>query len=216
MIFNSVYMLVLLALIVYNIEVMKKSSEGSTMKKKLYIMALMVCIIGMFAGCGKKKEEDTSDPNAELKDDVIEFVNNKLPAIEGDRNNAVAIYNTYFESDDVNIEQFSSDLQGTAIPAMETYITNLSNIEVKTDEVKALKDLYLQSAQKQLDAMNKVAAAINEQNPDYLTEADALIDESEDLILQYQTQLRTIAMDTGITVNGSFSDEVSTDSDATP
>lgn len=186
------------------------------MKKKLYIMALMVCIISMFTGCGKKKEEDTSDPNAAIKEDIIEFVNNKLPAIEGDRNNAVAIYNSYFESGDVNIEQFSSELQGTAIPAMETYITNLTNIEVKTDEVRALKDLYLQSAQKQLDAMNKVAAAINEQNPDYLTEADALIEESEDLILQYQTQLRTIAMDTGITVNGSFSEETQTGSDATP
>ena len=185
------------------------------MKKKLYIMALLVCILSMFTGCGKKKEEESSDPNAVLKDDIIEFVNNKLPAIEGDRDNAVAIYNSYFSTDNVNLEQFSSDLQGTAIPSMETYITNLNNIEVKTDEVKALKDLYLQSAQKQLDAMNKVAAAINEQNPDYLTEADTLIAESENLILQYQTQLRTLAMDAGITINGSF-DGVSTDTDATP
>lgn len=213
---DKAYKLVLLPVIVYNKIVMNKSSEGNTMKKKLYIMTLLVCIISMFAGCGKKKEDETEDPNAPVKEDLVEFVNNKLPAIEGDRNNAVAIYNSYFESEDVNLEQFSSDLQGTAIPSMETYITNLTNIEVSTDEVKALKDLYLQSAQKQLDAMNKVSAAISEQNPDYLEEADALIEESENLILQYQTQLRTLAMDMGVTVNGSFSEETQTGTDATP
>ena len=99
---------------------------------------------------------------------------------------------------------------------MQNYINSLTAIEVSTDEVKNLKDLYLQSAQKQLDAMNKVAAAINEENPDYLTEADSLIKESEDLILQYQTQLRTLALDNDIVINGSFNEDVSSETDATP
>ncbi len=186
------------------------------MKKKLHIIALTACLVLSMAGCGKKKEEATEASNSALKDDVVEFVNVELPAIEGDRDNAVAIYNSYFTSDNVNLEQFSSDLQNTAIPDMETYIANLTNIEVSTDEVKSLKDLYLQSAQKQLDAMNKVAESINEQDPDLLTEADGLIKESEDLIVQYQTQLRTIALDNDITINGSFSDDVSSGTDATP
>lgn len=188
------------------------------MKKKLYIITLVALALCLFTGCGKKKEETTEDPNKALKDEVVEFVNNKLPAIEKDRDNAVAIYNSYFESEDVDLEQFSTELQGTAIPAMQTYVDNLTAIEVSTDEVKALKDLYLQSATKQLEAMNKVAAAINEENPDYLSEADQLIKESEDLILQYQTQLRTLAMDNNIVVNGSFGDDVSagTATDAAP
>ncbi|MBQ9277185.1 MAG: hypothetical protein IJ224_00980 [Lachnospiraceae bacterium] len=187
------------------------------MKKKFYIIAIMTLIVCMFTGCGKKKEESVSeDSNKALKDDIVEFVNNKLPSIEGDRENAVAIYNSYFESDDVDLAQFSSDLQGTAIPDMQNYINSLTSIDVSTDEVKNLKDLYLQSAQKQLDAMNKVAAAINEENPDYLVEADTLIKESEDLILQYQTQLRTLAMDNDIVVNGSFSEDISSGTDAIP
>ena len=187
------------------------------MKKKFYIIAIMTFILCLFTGCGKKKEEAADDnSNSALKDDIVEFVNNKLPAIEGDRENAIAIYNSYFETDDVNLEQFSSDLQGTAIPQMQNYINSLTAIEVSTDEVKNLKDLYLQSAQKQLDAMNKVAAAINEENPDYLTEADSLIKESEDLILQYQTQLRTLALDNDIVINGRFNEDVSSETDATP
>lgn len=191
--------------------------EDNMMKKKFYIIAIMTLVLCLFTGCGKKKEEETADnSNNALKDDIVEFVNNKLPSIEGDRENAIAIYNSYFETDDVNLEQFSSDLQGTAIPQMQNYINSLTAIEVSTDEVKNLKDLYLQSAQKQLDAMNKVAAAINEENPDYLTEADSLIKESEDLILQYQTQLRTLALDNDIVINGSFNEDVSSETDATP
>ena len=186
------------------------------MKKKLYIIAIMTMMLCLFTGCGKKKEKTTEETNKALKDDIVLFVNEKLPAIESDRNKAVSIYNSYFETDNADLEKFSSDLQGTAIPAMEKYVSDLAAIEPATDEVKALKDLYLQSAQKQLDAMNKVAASINEENPDYLAEADALIKESEDLILQYQTQLRTLAMDNDIVVNGSFSDDVSTGTDATP
>ncbi|MBR1816645.1 MAG: hypothetical protein IJ763_08090 [Lachnospiraceae bacterium] len=181
--------------------------------KKFYIMLITLCTICSLAACGKKDEEK-KDEYAEIKADVIEFVNTELPAIEGDRNTAVSIYNSYFASDDVNIEQFSSDLQNTAIPTMETYMNNLNNIEVSTDEVKNLKDLYVQSAQKQLDAMNMVATSINEQDPDYLTQADSLIDESESLLLQYQTQLRTIALDAGITINGDFNS--ATDSEVTP
>ena len=186
------------------------------MKKKLYIIAIMTMMLCLFTGCGKKKEKTTEETNKALKDDIVLFVNEKLPAIESDRNKAVSIYNSYFESENADLEKFSSDLQGTAIPAMEKYVNDLAAIEPATDEVKGLKDLYLQSAQKQLDAMNKVAASINEENPDYLAEADALIKESEDLILQYQTQLRTLAMDNDIVVNGSFSDDVSTGTDATP
>ena len=193
-----------------------KLLEDKIMKKKLYIIAIMTMMLCLFTGCGKKKEKTTEETNKALKDDIVLFVNEKLPAIESDRNKAVSIYNSYFESENADLEKFSSDLQGTAIPAMEKYVNDLAAIEPATDEVKALKDLYLQSAQKQLDAMNKVAASINEENPDYLTEADALIKESEDLILQYQTQLRTLATDNDIVVNGSFSDDVSTGTDATP
>ena len=112
------------------------------MKKKLYIITLVALALCLFTGCGKKKEETTEDPNKALKDEVVEFVNNKLPAIEKDRDNAVAIYNSYFESEDVDLEQFSTELQGTAIPAMQTYVDNLTAIEVSTDEVKALKEHY--------------------------------------------------------------------------
>ena len=74
-------------------------------------------------------------------------------------------------------------------------------MEVATDEVKALKDSYLQSVQKEYEAMKMVVSAIDGENPDYLTQADTLISEAATLMSDYQSKLQTIADEQGIVVN---------------
>ena len=182
------------------------------MKKRLYIGVLTLALCCFAVGCGDKKEKD---PKAELRADIVEFVNEELPSIKADRDSAVAIYNNYFTADDVSVEAFAADLRANAIPTMETYIVNLTAVEVSTDEVEGLKNLYLQSAQKQYEAMNKVASAIEEQNTDYLTEADVLINESKSLLTQYESQLKILAFDNDITINGTFTSQTTEPESAT-
>jgi hypothetical protein len=90
-------------------------------------------------------------------------------------------------------------------------VDELTAIETTSDEVTELKNLYLQGSQKQLDAMNKVATAITEESTDYLTEADNDITESKSYFTQYESQLKLLAIDCNITINGSFSDDADTE-----
>ncbi len=173
------------------------------MKKKIYIVAMILALSATLCGCGKKEEKEDT---ASVRDDVIEFVNQELPAIEADRNSAIAVYNSYFVSDDVDLDLFVSNMNSSAIPSMETYISNLTAIEVATDEVVILKNMCLQCAQKQHDAMKKVVLAIEEQNPDYLSEAEGLISEAETTMAEYQEELKAIAADNNITISGSVTD----------
>lgn len=172
------------------------------MKKKIYMLALTVALACTAFGCGKKETKE--DPAAALKSDIVEFVNEELPAIKSQRDSAISSYNAYFSSEDMELDAFLNDLKNTALPGMESYIEQLTAIEVSTDEVAALKDLYLQSSRKQYEAMRLVVSAIESENPDYLTQADLLIAESESLLGQYEEQLKTLASDNGITINGSF------------
>jgi len=174
------------------------------MKKKIYIAAMILSLSAALCGCGKKDEK--KDDTVSVKDDVVEFVNEELTAIESDRTNAIAIYNSYFASEDIDLAVFVTNMNDSAIPSMETYISNLTAIEVDTDEVMALKNLCLQSAQKQHDAMKKVVLAVEEQNPEYLTEAETLITEAESSMIQYESELRLLAVDHGITIQGSVSE----------
>lgn len=167
------------------------------MKKKVYIAMLTIALAGLVSGCGKKEEATAS-----VKEDVIEFVNEELPAARTDHDSAVNLYNAYFaEGSDEDLDAYKSTLQDTAIPTMEKCIQTISAIEVETEEVQALKDAYLQSAQKECEAMKMVVSAIDGQNEDYLTQADNLISEAATLMRDYQTKLQTIAQEQGIVVN---------------
>ena len=176
----------------------KEKRERKTMKKRVYIAVVTLALASLFAGCGKK----SADAAVSVKDDVVEFVNEELPAAKADHDNAIGIYNAYFAgSSDQDLDAFKTSLQDTAIPAMENCITTISNIEVATDEVKALKDSYLQSVQKECEAMKMVVSAIDGENADYLTQADSLIAEAATLRSDYQTKLQAIANEQGIVVN---------------
>ena len=128
------------------------------MKKRVYIAVVTLALASLFAGCGKK----SADAAVSVKDDVVEFVNEELPAAKADHDNAIGI---------------------------------------ATDEVKALKDSYLQSVQKECEAMKMVVSAIDGENADYLTQADSLIAEAATLRSDYQTKLQAIANEQGIVVN---------------
>lgn len=174
--------------------------------KKIGLIALAVSMVGLLAGCGsKKKEEEKNDPNAAIRNEIVSFVNEELPAISQGRDEAISVYNQY-STGNTDPQQFKTALTDEAIPKMQTFVDSLTAIETKTQQVSDLKNLYLAGSQKQLDAMNKVLAAINEENPDYLSEADDFITESNTFFAQYESQLRLFSVDYGITINGSFSE----------
>lgn len=166
-------------------------------------MAAGLSLIAGLAGCGKNKEEDAT---AKLRDEVVTFVNEDLASISAERDEAVAVYNNYFTSDNKEPDVFLDSLNNDAIPKMQSFIDDLNAIETESDEVTNLKNLYLQGSQKQLDAMNKVAQAITEENTDYLSEADDDIAESKSYFTQYESALKLLAIDCNITINGTFTD----------
>ncbi len=170
------------------------------MKKRIFAVLLSVILAFSLSACGKDKEKTTTESENLIQSDIIEFVNVELPAITADRDNAISIYNSYFSSSDVDKEAFLSDLKNNAIPGMETFITNLQAVEVSTPEVQALKNTYLLATQKQHEAMKMVVLAIEGNTPEYLTQADALIVESQTYMSQYETDLANLATANGITV----------------
>ncbi len=174
------------------------------MKKRIYVLMLTLCVALSFCACGKKKGENATEAAVEAANpavaECVDFVNTKLPAIAADRDAAVALYNEDFASSTVEPEKILADLRDTAIPQMETYINNLTAIEVTTPEVTEFKNLYLQSAQKQYEAMKMVVSAIEAENTDYLMQADNLISEADTLLMEFDTKLVTFASENGITL----------------
>jgi hypothetical protein len=176
-----------------------------TMKKKIYGVLLTLAFAGLITGCGKSEEEPQSEAETSpVKDEIVSFVNDDLASIQSDRNDAVEIYNSYFSQDKVDLDKFKSDLEDTAIPKMKDYVDSLSLIEPESDEVKNLKELYYMGAELQYEAMVMVSSALDTENPEFLTQANELISQSESYITQYESQLRLLTVDYDIDVNGTF------------
>ena len=101
-------------------------------------------------------------------------------------------------ADNLKSDEMLMNLKDTAIPALQAYIDELDAIEINSEEVKALKDLTRQSVEKQYSAMKMVVTAIEDSNPEYLSQAQNLIDEAYETLDKYNDKLKTICSDQGI------------------
>ncbi len=172
------------------------------MKKKICVALTGIIMACALVACGKDKTEEVKvEETNVVQEDLVEFINEELPAIAADKNNALSIYNSYFAGGDIDNAALVADLKNNAIPSMETYITNLNAIETETTEVAEIKQLYLMGVQKQYEAMKMVVNAIESEMPDYLVQAEALIVEAQLYMKDYEDKVVAIAASNQITIN---------------
>ncbi|MBE5933543.1 MAG: hypothetical protein E7263_09010 [Lachnospiraceae bacterium] len=172
------------------------------MKKKICIILTGLMMTCALVACGKdKKEEVAVDETKTVQEDLVEFINDELPGIATDKDNALTIYNSYFNGTEVDNSALLTDLKSNAIPSLEKYIENLSAIEVETDEVKEVKQAYLMGVQKQYEAMKMVVNAVENEMPDYLVQAEALIVEAQTYMNDYENKVKELAASNQITIN---------------
>jgi len=171
-------------------------------KKKICIFVTGVMMACTLIACGKDKAPEAVEEEVNVvQEDLVEFINEELPAIAADKNNALAVYNSYFTGADIDNDALVADLKANVLPSMETYITNLSAIQVDTPEVEEIKQMYLVGIQKQYEAMKMVVNAVENQMPDYLVQAEALIVEAEIYMSDYEAKVIEIANNNNITIN---------------
>ncbi|MDD6401650.1 MAG: hypothetical protein PUG10_08600 [Lachnospiraceae bacterium] len=170
------------------------------MKKKIIAITMMLSMAAALCSCGKEQSQETTTTENLVKKDVIEFVSTELPSIKAKRDSAIGIYNSYFANDNADVDAFVVSLKNDAIPGMEQYLQDLNAIETETDDVTQLKALYAQSAQRQYDAMKMVLSALEGDNADYLTQAENLVSESNELMKQYNDMLNSVASENGIII----------------
>ncbi len=172
------------------------------MKKKICILITGILMVCSLVACGKEKETaDVENSSNAVQEELVGFINEDLPSIASDKNNALEIYNSYFTGGNIDNQALVADLKGKAIPGMEVYIDNLSKIQVDTAEVQEIKQLYLMGVQKQYEAMKMVVNAIESEMPDYLVQAEALIVEANIYMKDYENKVVEVAANNQITIN---------------
>lgn len=197
------------------------------MKKKLLIIGILTLSLACMSGCGKKKKSSdatteiasTTDSQAEAtadaKSELIKLVNTDIPSLSEKKDSAIDVYNSYFSADGPKLDKYADKIKNEAMPDMKAYIDGLEALDYQADEVKALRDLCVESAKKQYEAIELVVKAIEDKDDSKLKDADKCVTESKELEKKYQDEVKKLANSLGIDVVDNTAVNAATSTDAT-
>lgn len=134
-----------------------------------------------------------------VKDDLYTYLTD-MSEVQNLQKAAINEYNVHVAGDDADSQQLLTALRTSIIPKYENYLAELDAVPAETEEVQEVKSICVDGANKQLDALTKVAEAIEACDTDMLNEADTLIVESEALFSDYENKLSALATEHEITL----------------
>mgnify|MGYP004585921983 CR=1 FL=1 len=189
------------------------------MKRRLLITMMAVALAFSLTGCGSKKEEQTTattEAASEVKDEFIQFVGTDIPKVEKDEADVMNKYNAYFaEGTTVDTDALLKDLSENLLPKYKTFLDSVESIEVKTDEVKALKDQYYDAMNTQYEALQKVETAVKDKNKDLQTEAQKMLSDAQSKYTAYNDAVYALAKKENVTLNGEIATTATSEAGST-
>ena len=168
------------------------------MKRRLLMTMMAMVLAFSFTGCGNKKADETTattEAASEVKDEFIKFVGTDIPKVDTDA--------------------LLKDLTDNLLPNYKTFLDDIQAIEVKTDEVKALKDQYYDAMNAQYEAMQKVEAAVKDKNKDIQTEAQKLLSDAQSKYTAYNDAVYALAQKENVTLNGEIATTATSEAGST-
>ena len=180
------------------------------MKRRLLMTMMAMVLAFSFTGCGNKKADETTattEAASEVKDEFIKFVGTDIPKMDTEEAEIMKKFNSYFaEGTAVDTDALLKDLTDNLLPNYKTFLDDVQAIEVKTDEVKALKDQYY-------DAMT--AQYVKDKNKDIQTEAQKLLSDAQSKYTAYNDAVYALAQKENVTLNGEIATTATSEAGST-
>lgn len=192
------------------------------MKRGLLITMMAVVMTASLTACGgdKNTEVTTAVPAteaaSEVKNEFIQFIGTDIPGVETKEKEVMQKYNAYFaEGSSVDVDALQKDLSENLIPQYEEFLKSVEAIEVKTDEVKNLKDQYYDSMNTQYQALQKIEAALKNKDKDVQSEAQNLLADAKKKYTAYNDAVYALAQEENVTLKGDIATTATTESSVT-
>lgn len=159
--------------------------------KKIISMTIVFCfLISLMTGCGKDNE---------IKVDLQKYISD-LALIQEEHDLAVNTYNSYFSGQSNDPKVLLQLLNDTIIPTYEEYLISLDAVVPVTDEVKALKDKYVDVINTEYEAMKIIDKTLKDMKTDSLSEANTKLADAAALYEEYKKELSDLAIENDIVI----------------
>ena len=161
------------------------------MKKLVKIVLGIVAsamVIGALSGC-------MSDPVA---DDFTKFMNEDMVEVNANYE-ALKAESGKWESFETN-EEMTNSISNVILPNINESLDKLAAIEPQTDEVKAIKDLYVKMLNTYKEGYEIMLEACNTDDETLVDQASAKIEEGLKLLGEYNSALEKLAKEKDLEV----------------
>jgi hypothetical protein len=113
-----------------------------------------------------------------VKDDLLDYINVKLPLITGLENEALNRFDDLVAKPDYTYEELYNLLITHTIPIYSRFLQELKNINPKTNEVKEAHNYYRLGAERQLEAFIALKEGLEEKDKKKLDSVNNILDEA--------------------------------------
>ena len=153
------------------------------MKKS--VLALLFIGVLVLAGC-------FSNP---VQDDLLNYINKETTTAGQLENKAVSAYGSVsgvnYQDDQTLYDALVNDI----IPDYTKFIDELESVNMETDELKEIHEIYLTGANHQYNGFLKIVEAIENQDASMIEEANKMLEEGRANINEYLDKLDALAED---------------------
>ena len=126
-----------------------------------------------------------------VQEDLLDYINNDLPTIIDLESSTVDLYDEA-KDDTANDYEMFVMLRDKVIPAAKKWKEETANVDVETDEVRAVHEIYIQLVNENYNGMTMMLAALEKQDYVLITQANEKLQAAEALSREYQASLNSL------------------------
>ena len=136
----------------------------------------------------------------QISDDLLDYVNKYLPEVADKEAKALDSYASVQGDNYTDDETMYYTIQNEVIPVYRKFIDELEPIseKLKTPEVKALHEKYIEAANTQFNAFMLILSALENQDYNQMMEANQKLDKGRKLLREYRTELKKLCAENNV------------------
>jgi hypothetical protein len=158
------------------------------MVKRMLAVVVFGCFL-VLAGCG-----------GPVQDDILNYVNKELKTAQELEDKAVSAYEGVAGVNYTDDPTMHDALVNEVIPTYTDLIDELESVNIESDELKEIHEIYLSGANLQLSAFEKIKEAIEKQSSSMIDEANQLLEEGRLKIEDYNKKLDELAKENNVEI----------------
>ena len=158
---------------------------------KTGLLAIVLPFILLLSGC-------FSDP---VQDDLLNYVNKEMKQAGKLEAAAVSAYEGVSGANYKDDQTMYDALTKEVIPNYNEFIKELDSVNIETDELQEIHEIYIEGADIQYKAFVTIKQALEEQDPALVQEANDMLADARDHIRDYKNKLNKLAKDHDVKIN---------------